>query len=38
MLYNTMADTDVQVVWGVFCGVTGNVPDLLKPMRTIVLY
>lgn len=30
MLYDTMADTDIQVVWGVFCGVMGNVLDLSK--------
>ncbi|MBT9391693.1 hypothetical protein KLP40_00845 [Hymenobacter sp. NST-14] len=29
-LYDTMADTDIQVVWGVFCGVKGNMPALSK--------
>ncbi|WP_044002943.1 hypothetical protein [Hymenobacter swuensis] len=29
-LYDAMADTDMQAVWGVFCGVAGSVPDLSK--------
>ncbi|RSK45771.1 hypothetical protein [Hymenobacter perfusus] len=27
-LYDTMANQSVQVVWGVFCGIAGDVPDL----------
>jgi len=29
-LYDTIADANVQVVWGVFCGVRGNAPDLSR--------
>lgn len=27
-LYQAVANRDIQVVWGVFCGVAGKVPDL----------
>lgn len=27
-LYDTMASQGVQVVWGVFCGIAGNIPNL----------
>ena len=27
-LYDTMANRSVQVVWGVFCGIAGEAPDL----------
>ncbi|MDU0371952.1 hypothetical protein ACFPAF_16240 [Hymenobacter endophyticus] len=27
-LYDTIANQGVQVVWGVFCGITGDVPNL----------
>ncbi|GAB2769017.1 hypothetical protein HNQ93_000252 [Hymenobacter luteus] len=29
-LYDTFVDKNIQVVWGVFCGISGNLPDLSK--------
>ncbi len=29
-LYDTIVGKDLQIVWGVFCGVPGNVPELSK--------
>lgn len=29
-LYDAVANRDIQVIWGVFCGVAGDVPHLLE--------